>query len=100
MYRKWGAKQGYEGRIVEKYPSKDGGFKIVTLEFESEYAYGYLSGERGVHYMIKGSHNDPEVCSSSPFIQPNSSPEISHDLLNACHERKIWKKRKHLKHPF
>ncbi|OVA10344.1 Peptide chain release factor class I/class II [Macleaya cordata] len=58
MYLKWGAKQGYKGRIVEKYPSKDGGIKLVTLEFESEYAYGYLSGERGVHCMIRSSHNE------------------------------------------
>ncbi|RZC82726.1 hypothetical protein C5167_045514 [Papaver somniferum] len=82
MYRKWGAKQGYEGRIVEKYPSKDGGFKIVTLEFESEYAYGYLSGERGVHYMIKGSHNDPETNLATVDIIPlflETTPDLQLD---------------------
>lgn len=82
MYRKWGAKQGYEGRIVEKYPSKDGGFKIVTLEFESEYAYGYLSGERGVHYMIKGSHNDPETNLATVDVIPlflETTPDLQLD---------------------
>lgn len=82
MYRKWGAKQGYKGRIVEKYPSKDGGFKIVTLEFESEYAYGYLSGERGVHYMIKGSHNDPETNLATVDVIPlflETTPDLQLD---------------------
>ncbi|KAI3874728.1 hypothetical protein MKX03_023318 [Papaver bracteatum] len=82
MYRKWGAKQGYKGRIVEKYPSKDGGFKLVTLEFESEYAYGYLSGERGVHYMIRGSHNDPETNLATVDVIPlflETTPDLQLD---------------------
>ncbi|KAI3967797.1 hypothetical protein MKX01_039189 [Papaver californicum] len=82
MYVKWGAKQGYKGRIAEKYPSKDGGFKLVTLEFESEYAYGYLSGERGVHYMIKGSHNDPETNLATVDVIPlflETTPDLQLD---------------------
>ncbi|KAI3860014.1 hypothetical protein MKW92_050849 [Papaver armeniacum] len=82
MYRKWGAKQGYKGRIVEKCPSKDGGFKLVTLEFESEYAYGYLSGERGVHYMIEGSHNDPETNLATVDVIPlflETTPDLQLD---------------------
>ncbi|XP_028079786.1 peptide chain release factor PrfB3, chloroplastic-like [Camellia sinensis] len=57
MYIKWAEKQGLGGRIVEKYLSKNGGVKSATIEFESKYAYGYLSGERGVHSMISGSQN-------------------------------------------
>ncbi|KAI3968256.1 hypothetical protein MKX01_018559 [Papaver californicum] len=82
MYVKWGAKQGYKGRTVEKYPSKDGGFKLLTLEFESEYAYGYLSGERGVHYMIKGSHNDPETNLATVDVIPlflETTPDLQLD---------------------
>jgi hypothetical protein len=56
MYSKWAKKQGYTGRVVEKYPSKSGGIKSATIEFEFEFAYGYLLGEKGVHYMI-GSQN-------------------------------------------
>ncbi|KAB1201444.1 Peptide chain release factor 2 [Morella rubra] len=52
MYSKWATKQGYNGRVVEKCTSKNGGIKMATIEFEFDCAYGYLSGERGVHYMI------------------------------------------------
>ncbi|KAK9289867.1 hypothetical protein L1049_008028 [Liquidambar formosana] len=53
MYVKWAEKQGYKGRVVEKRPSKNGGIKSATIDLEFQYAYGYLSGERGVHHMIR-----------------------------------------------
>lgn len=52
MYLKWAEKQGHGTRVVEKCLSKNGGIKSATIELESKYAYGYLSGERGVHSMI------------------------------------------------
>lgn len=52
MYQKWAEKQGYRGRIVEKHLAKNGGITSATVEFEFDYAYGYLQGERGVHQMI------------------------------------------------
>ena len=57
MYIKWAKKQGYRGRVVEKNLSTNGGIKSATIEFEFEYAYGFLSGERGVHCMIRSSQN-------------------------------------------
>lgn len=55
MYTKWAKKQGYKGRVVEKRSSMNGGIKSATIEFEFKFAYGYLSGEMGVHNMIRGS---------------------------------------------
>lgn len=74
MYTKWARKQGYGGRIVEKCVLKKGGIKSATIEFESKYAYGYLSGERGVHRIIKGSRNE----SMSPEVQV---PSLSLSLV-------------------
>ncbi|KAF8395755.1 hypothetical protein HHK36_019706 [Tetracentron sinense] len=68
MYIKWAKKQGYRGRVLEKRPSKDGGIKSATVEFESAYAYGYLSGERGVHRMIRTYGNG----------------SVLHETSNAC----------------
>ncbi|KAA3454125.1 peptide chain release factor PrfB3, chloroplastic isoform X1 [Gossypium australe] len=56
MYMKWAKKQGYRGRVVEKNLSTNGGIKSATIEFEFEYAYGFLSGERGVHRMIRSQN--------------------------------------------
>lgn len=74
MYTKWARKQGYGGRIVEKCVLKKGGIKSATIEFESKYAYGYLSGERGVHRVIKGSRNE----SMSPEVQVPLSLSLSY----------------------
>ncbi|RDY09392.1 Peptide chain release factor PrfB3, chloroplastic, partial [Mucuna pruriens] len=58
MYLRWAKRQGYEGRIVDKCLFKNGGINSATIEFEFECAYGYLSGEKGVHYLIRSSPNE------------------------------------------
>ncbi|OIW06412.1 hypothetical protein TanjilG_16824 [Lupinus angustifolius] len=58
MYLKWAKKHGYEGRIVDRRPYKNEGITSATIEFEFECAYGYLSGEKGVHNLIRGSQNE------------------------------------------
>lgn len=70
MYTKWARKQGYNGRVIEKRASKIGGIKSAIIEFESKYAYGYLSGERGVHCVTRSSQSQSqcdEVLISVPF---------------------------------
>ncbi|XP_021283168.1 peptide chain release factor PrfB3, chloroplastic [Herrania umbratica] len=82
MYIKWAKKQGYRGRLVEKNLSADGGIKSATIEFEFEYAYGYLSGERGVHFMIRSSQKGSvhrEVSAVGVDVVPvflGSTPDI------------------------
>jgi protein subunit release factor B len=56
MYVKWAEKLGYKGRLVEKHTSMHGGIESATIEFEFECAYGYLSGERGIHHKINSQN--------------------------------------------
>lgn len=62
MYTNWAKRQGQKGRVVEKHSSTNGGIKTASIEFEFKFAYGYLSGEKGVHSMIRGSQDG-----SAPF---------------------------------
>lgn len=55
MYIKWAKKQGHKARIAEKHGSESGGIKYVMIELEFKSAYGYLSGERGIHCMSGSS---------------------------------------------
>ncbi|XP_031382038.1 peptide chain release factor PrfB3, chloroplastic isoform X2 [Punica granatum] len=55
MYLKWVEKQGHRGRIINKLQSKNGAISSATVEFEFDYAYGYLQGEKGVHHMLSSS---------------------------------------------
>ncbi|XP_028189507.1 peptide chain release factor PrfB3, chloroplastic-like [Glycine soja] len=65
MYLRWAKRQGYAGRIVDKCLFKNGGINSAIIEFEFECAYGYLSGEKGVHYMIRGSPNESSQLEAS-----------------------------------
>ncbi|KAL3637197.1 hypothetical protein CASFOL_019496 [Castilleja foliolosa] len=82
MYMKWAERQGHARRIVERRPSGNGGLKSVTIELEFKFAYGYLSGESGVHSMIRSSENTSEASSASVDVIPlfiESSPDLSID---------------------
>ncbi|KAK8651437.1 hypothetical protein V6N13_141038 [Hibiscus sabdariffa] len=68
MYIKWAKKQGYRGRVVENNLSTNSGINSATIEFEFEYAYGFLSGERGVHRRNGSIHN--EVSSAGVDVVP------------------------------
>ncbi|WCJ38879.1 Peptide chain release factor 2 [Euphorbia peplus] len=55
MYVRWGEKQRYKTRVVEKSPGEEAGIKSATIEVEGRYAYGYLSGEKGTHRIVRQS---------------------------------------------
>lgn len=85
MYTRWGRRQGYIGRVTEKCSSKTGGIKSATIEFESEYAYGCLSGERGVHCITRSTQSESqcaEVNLAAVNVIPlflNTAPDLNID---------------------
>uniref|UniRef100_A0A1J3GY96 Peptide chain release factor PrfB3, chloroplastic n=1 Tax=Noccaea caerulescens TaxID=107243 RepID=A0A1J3GY96_NOCCA len=77
MYIKWAENLGHNARVAEKCSSKNG-VVSATIEFEFEFAYGYLLGERGVHRLITSSSSDG-VCSATVDIIPlflRASPDF------------------------
>ncbi|XP_012085956.1 peptide chain release factor PrfB3, chloroplastic isoform X2 [Jatropha curcas] len=70
MYIKWAKKLGYKSRLVEKHPSVTGygGIQLATIEFEFECAYGYLSGERGIHLMINSQNGSVHYEEISAYV--------------------------------
>jgi peptide chain release factor 2 len=50
MYIMWGEKNGYKVTEQDFQEGDVAGVKTVTLQFEGEFAYGYLKGENGVGY--------------------------------------------------
>ncbi|KAK8928264.1 hypothetical protein KSP39_PZI017585 [Platanthera zijinensis] len=55
MYTRWAKKHGCNVMCLEAFPSLISVTKSATIEFEKEYMYGYLSGEKGIHKMIHSS---------------------------------------------
>lgn len=58
MYIMWGEKHGYKVRQVDYTPGETAGLKSATLEFEGQFAYGYLKAETGVHRLVRISPFD------------------------------------------
>ncbi|KAK6232393.1 hypothetical protein SCA6_002466 [Theobroma cacao] len=55
MYVRWGEKQKYKTKVVEKSLGEEAGLKSATIEVDGRYAYGYLSGEKGTHRIVRQS---------------------------------------------
>lgn len=76
MYIMWGEKNGY--KVVESdFQEGDvAGVKQVTLEFQGEYAFGYLKGENGVHRLVRISPFDSNAKRHTSFASVYVYPLI------------------------
>jgi len=74
MYIRWGEINNYNVKEVAYQAGDGAGIKTVTLEFEGEYAYGYLKGENGVHRLVRlspfDSANRRHTSFASVFVSP------------------------------
>lgn len=58
MYTMWGEKAGFKVKQVNYQVGDVAGIKSATLEFEGDFAYGYLKSESGVHRLVRISPFD------------------------------------------
>ncbi|RUT73516.1 peptide chain release factor 2 [Ancylomarina longa] len=53
MYLRYGESHKYKVRQLEYQEGDEAGIKSATLEFEGDFAYGYLKSENGVHRLVR-----------------------------------------------
>ncbi len=74
MYTRWGELNGYKVRIMDLQDGDEVGVKSATIEFEGEYAYGYLKSENGVHRLVRlspfNANNKRQTTFASVFVSP------------------------------
>lgn len=74
MYIRWGELNGYKVKHVDYQESEEAGIKSATLEFEGDYAYGYLKSENGVHRLVRlspyNAANKRMTSFASVFVYP------------------------------
>ena len=74
MYTRWGEAHGYKVKVLDFQAGDEVGVKSCTLEFEGEYAYGYLKSENGVHRMVRlspfNANNKRQTTFASVFVSP------------------------------
>lgn len=84
MYLRWGEINGYKVREVDYQAGDEAGVKSVMLEFEGDFAYGYLKAENGVHRLVRlspfDSNNKRHTTFASVFVSPAVDDTIEIDV--------------------
>jgi peptide chain release factor 2 len=74
MYLRWGEINGYKIKTLDFLEGDEAGIKSVTLEFEGDFAYGFLKSENGVHRLVRPSpfnaQNKRQTSFASVFVSP------------------------------
>lgn len=90
MYTRWGEAHGYTVKVANYQAGEEVGVKSCTLEFEGEYAYGYLRSESGVHRMVRlspfNANNKRQTTFASVFISPAVDDTIEINISPADYE--------------
>ncbi|MCD4725615.1 MAG: peptide chain release factor 2 [Bacteroidales bacterium] len=74
MYYRWGERNNYKVKELEMSEGEVAGIKSVSLEFEGDFAFGYLKAENGVHRLVRlspfDSANRRHTSFASVYVYP------------------------------
>jgi peptide chain release factor 2 len=80
MYIMWGEKNDYKVTEMDKQYGDGAGIKSATLQFEGEFAYGYLKAENGVHRLVRISPFDSNAKRHTSFASVFAYPIIDETI--------------------
>jgi peptide chain release factor 2 len=81
MYIRWGERQNFKVEINEVQDGDEAGIKSATFTISGEFAYGLLSGETGVHRLVRISPFDSAKRRHTSFASVFVSPEIDDSIV-------------------
>ncbi len=84
MYQRYGERKGYKVKLLDEQIGDTAGIKSASLEFEGEYAFGYLRGENGVHRLVRlspfDSANKRHTSFASVYVYPVVDENINVEI--------------------
>jgi peptide chain release factor 2 len=80
MYLRWAERQGFQTVLYDYQPAEEAGLKSATFAVNGEYAYGLLTGEIGVHRLVRISPFDQAKRRHTSFASVFVSPEIDDSI--------------------
>ena len=80
MYLRWAERQGFKTEINDYQAGEEAGIKSATFTVTGDYAYGLLSGETGVHRLVRISPFDSAKRRHTSFASVFVSPEIDDSI--------------------
>ena len=80
MYLRWGEAKGFKVDLVEASAGDVAGIKSATIQFQGEYAFGWLRTETGVHRLVRKSPFDSGSRRHTSFASIFVSPEVDENI--------------------
>ncbi|MBS1815582.1 MAG: peptide chain release factor 2 [Acidobacteria bacterium] len=81
MYLRWAERQGFKTEINEIQDGDEAGIKSATFTISGDFAFGLLSGETGVHRLVRISPFDSAKRRHTSFSSVFVSPEIDDSIV-------------------
>ncbi|MBI1749212.1 MAG: peptide chain release factor 2 [Acidobacteria bacterium] len=80
MYLRWAERKGFRASVIDSTPGEEAGLKSATVRIEGENAYGLLTGESGVHRLVRISPFDQAARRHTSFASVFVIPEIDDSI--------------------
>ncbi len=80
MYIRWGEQNNYKVTELDVQYGDGAGIKSATLEFEGDFAYGYLKSENGVHRLVRISPFDSNARRHTSFASVFAYPSVDDNI--------------------
>jgi peptide chain release factor 2 len=80
MYVRWAERKSFKTEVNDYQAGEEAGVKSVTFTITGDYAYGLLSGETGVHRLVRISPFDSAKRRHTSFASVYVSPEIDDSI--------------------
>ena len=84
MYLRWGERRGYKTTVTELIEGDEAGIKSCTIQYEGDYAYGWLKAESGVHRLVRispfNAQGKRQTTFSSVFVYPLVDDSINIEI--------------------
>jgi peptide chain release factor 2 len=81
MYLRWAERQGFKTEINELQDGDEAGIKSATFTITGDFVFGLLSGETGVHRLVRISPFDSAKRRHTSFASVFVSPEIDDSIV-------------------
>ncbi|MCZ7534760.1 MAG: peptide chain release factor 2 [Acidimicrobiia bacterium] len=76
MITRWAQRRGFEIELDELSPGQEAGITSATFTVKGRYAYGMISGEKGVHRLIRISPFDANARRQTAFASLDAVPAL------------------------
>ncbi len=80
MYIRYGERKNFKVKELDFQEGDVAGIKSVSLEFEGEFAFGYLKGENGVHRLVRLSPFDSAKRRHTSFASVYVYPVVDESI--------------------